>query len=130
VREARIEDGRRAGVKWSGEWTLPRFGHDVHLVAVASGPGVTDLYWPIAKPYQPTSPVVERRVLGSTGAVWLDADGDGKRTSAVDYARRLLREAGGDWRELVRSLTGYDEAVAAQAAGLLREQGVSVQAAE
>jgi hypothetical protein len=130
VREARIEDARRAGVKWSGEWTLPRFRHDVHLVAVASGPGVTDLYWPIAKPYQPASPVVERRVLGSTGVVWLDADGDGKRTSAVEYARRLERNAGGDWRELVRSLSTYDEAVSAQAAGLLQERGVSVRAAE
>jgi hypothetical protein len=74
--------------------------------------------------------VVERRVLGSTGAVWLDGDGDGKRTSAVEYARRLERNAGGDWRELVRSLGTYDEAVSAQAAGLLQERGVSVRAAD
>src|SRR5439155_9229758 len=75
IREARIKDGQRAGVKWSGEWTLPRFRHDVHLVAIASGPAVTGLHWPIAKPYQPTSPVVVSRILGATGAVWLDADG-------------------------------------------------------
>jgi hypothetical protein len=130
IREARIEDGRGAGVKWSSEWTLPRFRHDVHLVAVASGPGVTDLYWPIAKPYQPMSPVVERRVLGLTGAVWLDADGDGQRTSAAEYARRLQRDAGGDWRELVRSLGAYDEAVAVQAAALLQGRGVSLRDAE
>jgi hypothetical protein len=126
VKEARIEEGRRAGEKWSGEWTLPRPRHDLHLVAVASGPGVTDLCWPIAKPYQPSTPVVERRVIGSTGAVWLDADGDGKRTSAAEYARRLLRDAGGDWPKVVKALADYDEAVAAQAAGLLRAKGVSV----
>jgi hypothetical protein len=127
VRVARIEDGKRAGVKWEGEWTLPRFGHDVHLVAVASGPGVRELYWPIARPYQPTSPEVVRRVIGCTGAVWLDADGDGKRTSAWAYAARLSHEAGGEWSKLVKALGGYDEAVAAQAAGLLQGRGVSAQ---
>src|SRR5262249_47065002 len=48
VRQARITDGNRAGVKWSGEWTLPRPRHDVYLVAVATGPGDLGLYWPIA----------------------------------------------------------------------------------
>src|SRR5262249_1792555 len=38
VREERIRDGKRAGVKWSGEWTLPAFKHDTYLAAVASGP--------------------------------------------------------------------------------------------
>jgi hypothetical protein len=130
VREARIEDGKRAGVNWEGEWRLPRFRHDVHLVAVASGPGVRELYWPIARPYQPGSPEVVRRVIGCTGAVWLDADGDGKRTSARAYAERLAREAGGEWSKLVKALGGHDEAVAAQAAGLLQGRGVSVQDAE
>jgi hypothetical protein len=77
VREAPITDGKQAGLKWSGEWRLPPYRHDAHLVALASGPGVEELYLPIAKPYQPTSPVVRRRVIGSTGAVWLDGDGDG-----------------------------------------------------
>ena len=53
VREATIKDGEKAGVKWSGKWTLPRPAHDVHLVAVATGPGVEGLFWPIGKPYQP-----------------------------------------------------------------------------
>jgi hypothetical protein len=126
IRDAIIKDGKQAGVKWAGEWTLPRFKHHVHLVAIASGPGVSDLFWPIAKPYQPTSPVVVRRVLGATGAVWLDADGDGKRTSAFEYAQRLEREAGKDWRKLVKSLGEYDEAVAVQAASLLQAHGLSV----
>jgi hypothetical protein len=124
AREARITDGGKVGVKWSGEWTLPRPAHDVHLAAVATGPGDVGLFWPIAKPYQPASPVVRRRVIGATGAVWLDGDGDGKWTSARGYAERLFREAGGDNDRFVRSLTAYDEAVAAQAADLLRERGV------
>ncbi len=126
VREERIKDGRRAGVKWAGEWTLPRFKHDTWLAVVASGPGVTELYWPIARPYQPTSPVVNRRVLGATGAVWLDADGDGKRTSARGYAERLVKEAAGDWPKVVAALADHDEAVATQAAALLRGRGVSL----
>src|SRR5207253_1776923 len=60
VRAAHIEHGDRPGVKWSGEWRLPRRKHDEHLVAVALGPGVTDLSWPTARPYQPTSPAVAR----------------------------------------------------------------------
>src|SRR5439155_20609096 len=45
IREAVITNGRSAGVKWSGEWLLPRFRHDVNLVAIASCAGVTALYW-------------------------------------------------------------------------------------
>ena len=73
------------------------------------------------------SPNVERRVIGSTGAVWLDADGDGQRTSAFDYAQRLLQATGDDLPKLVSQLGDYDEAVAAQAAGLLQRRGVSLQ---
>lgn len=130
VRQAAIPDGKAAGVKWSGTWTLPRPRHDAHLVAVATGPGVDALYWPIAKPYQPATPVVRKRVVGATGAVWLDADGDGRRTAALDYARRVVDAAHGDWRAAVRALAGYDDAVAAQAAGLLRVAGVPVTGGE
>ena len=34
-----------------------------------------------------------------------------------------MADAGGDWRKAVRALAGFDEAVAAQAAGLLRVAG-------
>ncbi|HEY8503459.1 MAG TPA: CehA/McbA family metallohydrolase, partial [Gemmataceae bacterium] len=127
IREAEIANGDRPGVKWEGEWKLPRFRHDVHLAAIATGPGVTELYWPIAKPYQPASPEARRRVIGSTGAVWIDADGDGERTSAFAYARRLDQQHGKDTAALIRELADYDGAVAAQAAGLLQARGVSVQ---
>jgi hypothetical protein len=99
----------------------------VHLVAIASGPGVRELYWPIAKPYQPTSPLVDRRVIGSTGAVWLDNDGDGRRTSALEYAERLLSRFESETTKIIQALGEYDEAVAAQTAGLLHAKGISVQ---
>jgi hypothetical protein len=125
IREAKIAKPQSTPAKWEGVWKLPRLGHDVHLVAVATGPGVSELYWPIARPYQPTSPHVKRRVIGSTGAVWIDADGDGKRTSAYEYAHRLMKAHGRDVTKLVPALADYDETVAAQVAGLLQARGVS-----
>jgi hypothetical protein len=126
LREVRIEGGQRPGVKWEGSWTLPHCKHDYYLAAVATGPGVTGLYWPIAKPYQPTSPKVERRVLGATGAVWIDGDGDGQWTSAREYAMRLWREAKEDVPKFIGLLGNHDEATAVQAAALLRAKGVSL----
>lgn len=127
IREATIEDGGKPGVKWSGHWDLPRFKQDVFLVAMATGPGVRAPYWPIAKPYQPSSPEVNRMVMGSTGAVWIDADGDGKRTSAYEYARRLLARTGPNAAEVIRALRDDDQATATQAAGMLQAAGVSVE---
>jgi hypothetical protein len=130
IQEAKIADGKKPGLKWESTWDLPRFPYDVHLVAIATGPGVKALYWPIAKPYQPTSPQVLTRVIGSTGAVWIDGDGDGKRSSAHDYAARLMKEFDGDVPKIVPALAEYDEAVAAQAAGLLQARGVNIGSAE
>ncbi len=126
IREAKITGRREPGVLWSGTWTLPRFRHDVYLAAIASGPGVTGLYWPIARPYQATSPVVNRRVIGASGAVWIDSDGDGKRTSAYKYARRALDAAGPVLTKQIQALAPHDEAVAVQAASILQSRGISV----
>ena len=115
------------GVKWSGGWTIPKPRHDVHLVAIATGPGVDGLYWRTAKPYQPVSPVWGPRVIGCSGAVWVDADKDGRRTSARDYAERLVAASDKDVNKLIESLSMYDEAVASQAAHLLRTSGLSLQ---
>jgi hypothetical protein len=126
IREETIREGNKAGVKFEHAWELPKFPQDVHLVAIATGPGVKALYWPIARPYQPTSPKVTTRVIGATGAIWIDSDGDGKRSSAYDYALRLVKDRGTEVPKLVPALAGYDEAVAAQIAGLLHARGVSV----
>ena len=114
------------GVQWVHTWKMPRPKHDVHLVAIAIGPGVEGLYWRTAKPYQPTSPDPRTHVIGCSGAVWLDVDGDGRRTSARDYAERLMTDRD-DFARLCVRLSDYDEATAAQVAHLLRTSGVSLQ---
>ena len=118
------------GVKWVGSWDVPKFQHDVHLVAIATGPGIDSLHWRTAKPYQPTSPDWKASVIGCSGAVWLDVDGDGRRSSARDYAERLATTARGDGKALIASLSKYDDAVAAQAAHLVRVSGTSLQSDE
>lgn len=117
------------GVHWQGVRKLPRPQHDVHLVAVALGKGISSPHWATAKPYQPTSPDFQPTTLGITGAIWLDGDGDGKRSSPYDYAQRLFKVAGGDFVALVKSLAPYDRATAAQAVNLhLSQAGVPEQA--
>jgi hypothetical protein len=121
VREARIAAGTKAGVKWDATWRLPRPVNDVHLVAIAEGPGIAAPYWPTAKPYQPTSTEFTPYVLGLSGAVFVDADSSGKFDSAFDYARRELSVADAT-QPLLERLGAYDTAVAIQVASLLRSQ--------
>ena len=103
-------------------WTLPRPKHDVHLVVVATGPGVTAPYWETPRPYQPASKIFTPRVIGSTNPIWIDGDRDGRFTSARGYAIRVLEGASRDPEKLRAALAGYDEAVAVQAADLARER--------
>jgi hypothetical protein len=107
-------------------WTLQRPKHDVHLVAIATGPGVVAPYWAIPRPYQPVSPHWESRVIGSTNPIWLDGDGDGRFTAARAYAKRLVNEHGSDPAKLVSALNRFDEAVAAQAASFCAAAGQSL----
>src|SRR5262249_24121872 len=88
VREDRVKPRAVGGEKAGVFWEIPRPRYDVHLVAVASGPGVTAPYWPIAPPYQPTSPTWTPRVLSVTNPIFIDGDGDGSWTSARAYAGR------------------------------------------
>lgn len=126
IRREDIDDSKhQSGVKWQGTWKLKQFPHDCHLVAIATGPGVSAAYWPMAKPYQPASPEYKSHVVGSTGAVWIDADGDGKKTPAYMYAERLVNEHKEDLNALLKNLAGYDRAVSLQAASLLRAGGKS-----
>lgn len=97
-------------------WTVPRPRHDVHLVAIASGPGVTAPYWEIPRPYQATSKVFTPRVIGSTNPIWIDADADGRFSSARDYAERLVQQQ--RTGEGAAALEDYDQAVAVQVAHL------------
>jgi len=126
IRETQIlePDSSAPGMKWQGTWRLPRLRHDVHLAAIATGPGVKEPFWPVPRPYQPTSPVWDSYVVGSTGAVWIDADGSGDFNSAFDYASRLVRESADDFDRLMTRLTEYDQAVAVQVARLVHVQKI------
>ena len=106
------------GIIWKQSWQFPRPPHDVHLVALATGPGIRQLYWPTAKPYQPTSDNPQTTVVGCSGAIWLDVDGDGQSTSARELAQQHVAAAAGDLPGLLGALAGYDAAVVAQAAHL------------
>jgi hypothetical protein len=101
-------------------WQVPRPRHDVHLVAIATGPGVAAPFWETARPYQPSSKDFTPRVVGSTNPIWIDGDGDGRFTAARGYAEELVRRAAGDPVALRRALAGFDNAVAQQATAALR----------
>ena len=85
--------GEAPACNGEGDLAAPAPAHDVHLVAVATGPGVTAPHWPTAKPYQPTSPNFTPYVLGVSGAVFVDVDGSGAFDSALTYARREVAPA-------------------------------------
>lgn len=74
LREETITDPGRAGEKARFTWEIPRPSIDTFLVVIATGPGPTDPFWPIPRPYQPASPVFTPQVIGSTNPVWIDVD--------------------------------------------------------
>jgi hypothetical protein len=130
VREQTIDAPPGVPEKARVVWALPRPAHDVHLVAIASGPGVMAPYWAIAKPYQPTSRAWTPRVLGATNPIRVDGDGDGSWTSPRGYAEAVVRRVGTNAESLLPALEPYDEAVAAQAAGLCSAAGRDLSDAE
>ena len=121
-------DAKSQGVKANVEWILPRPAHDVHLIAIATGPGVGAPFWAIPKPYQPTSPGWTNRVIGVTNPIWIDADGDGQFTAARGYAKRLVEKHRADPSDLIAALRNYDESVSAQVAALRAAAGMQIEA--
>jgi hypothetical protein len=80
LREESFAPIYKPGVKKRLDWKIPKPAHDIYLLAIASGPGVTAPFWRIPKPYQPTSTAWNPRVIGATNPIWIDCDGDGKFT--------------------------------------------------
>ena len=106
-------------------WTIPKPNHDVALVLLASGNGMTAPYWAVARPYQPSSKHFEQPVIGATNPVWIDADGDGQYTSPRNYAQKLVVHSNdGDLPRVIDTLREYDWAVATQTAEILQEKGL------
>ena len=110
-------------VKAEVDWVLPRPTHDVHLIALATGPGITAPFWESPRPYQPTSTKHNPRVQGATNPVFIDGDNDGKFTAPRLQAEQLLKQNTGDLNGLFDALESRDEAVATQMAALLHASG-------
>jgi hypothetical protein len=126
IREELIEPIKSPGIKWKGSWILPKFKNDVFLVAVAEGPYTHLPFWPLVKPFQPRSPEWKPAVIGISGAVWMDTDGDGQKTSAFNYASDAWKKSNGNIQPFIKRLASFDEAVAVQAASILQQQGWSL----
>ncbi len=129
-RPVEVKAGSRPGVKVSFTWEIPRPRHDVYLVAVASGPGVTAPFWAIPRPYRPTSRSWTPRVLGVSNPIYIDGDGDAAWTSPKGYAERVIERVGIEAARLLPALEPYDEAVAAQAAALCQAAGRDIRGPE
>jgi hypothetical protein len=109
--------------------SLPRPRQDTWLVAIATGPGVREPYWPLSRPYQPTRADWDPRLIGSTSPIRVDGDGDGRYSSPADYARQIVEANGTDPQKLVAALAAYDGATSVQAASLCRWKGLDLSAA-
>lgn len=83
LREATLADSGRAGEKARVTWEIPRPAEDTFLVVIATGPGPAGAFWPIPRPFQPTSPVFTPRVIGSTNPVWIEVEGGANRKQAL-----------------------------------------------
>ncbi|MBK8036397.1 MAG: CehA/McbA family metallohydrolase [Verrucomicrobiaceae bacterium] len=112
IREEKLSANHQPGEKAKVVWDVPKPTHDMHLIAIATGPGITEAFWEIPRPYQPSSKTFTSRVIGATNPVWIDADGDGKFEPAFAIAQRVLREAGGDPSQVNRE--NLDQAVQTQ----------------
>ncbi|MFP6907175.1 MAG: CehA/McbA family metallohydrolase [Verrucomicrobiota bacterium] len=118
-------DANEVGViKFGRQVLLPNPGYDVWFAAVATGPGITDNYWPCAKPYQRLTERHEAYFLGLSPAVRVDANGDGAWQSAFAHARDLVKQYPDSPEDALRSCARYDTAVAAQLASVLVRNGV------
>jgi len=104
IKEATIANGNAPGIKYRTIWMLPKPKHDVFLVAIAEGPGVSLPFWPIAKPFQHNTPDWTSHVIGSSGAVWVDADNDTHFSSSLEYAKKLVEDSKSNLDTLIKKL--------------------------
>ena len=122
------DSSNAAGEKFRHTWRIPRdeLKHDIWVSAVATGPGVTAPYWPMAKPYDADSPVFEPRAFSCTGAVYIDADADGKFTSPAGYADQVISQHGQELAVIEKALQDHHISVSHQVASRLQASGTDL----
>jgi hypothetical protein len=102
---------------------------DTWYVLIADTPGVTNAYWSIARPYQPSSPEWNPVMIGATNPIWVDVDDDGRFTPPRLTAKNIL-QANPDSGPLLAALAEHDWATAVHVAELLHESGTDLQSAK
>lgn len=110
-------EARQGTLKARERFSIGPFGNDVHLIAIATGPGVSKPYFETPRPYQLSSKVFNPRLIGATNPIWVDGDGDGRYSSPYATAGRIVRGEG-----VLQRLEKMDSAVAVQAASLLHQR--------
>jgi hypothetical protein len=78
--------------------------HDAWLVAVVIGDEVKGEFWPSLNPY----------TMAATNPVFLDGDGDGRYSSPLKTAQKILQRGGSGEKEIEAALTTCDSAVGIQ----------------
>jgi len=118
IHQATLQSQTGAPLRIHRKVALPRMKQDAWLVAIATGPGVSQPFWPIPRPYQPTSKTWTPRIIGLTNPIRIDADYDGRWGSPYDLAKAVL--ASDKMDEALRSI---NRAAALQLASILHAQG-------
>ena len=106
--------------------TLPSPKHDTHLIAIATGPGITEPFWESPRPYVPTSRKHEPRVQGATNPIFFDGDGDGKYAPPRLQAEQMFTKYSKDLSSLFSTLSSKDSAIAAQLASVMHRSGLKL----
>jgi hypothetical protein len=130
IREESLTGDNKAGLKWQKTWRIPSPSHDIFLAAIAEGPAIARPFWSLAKPYQPTSLDWTPRFMGSTGAVWVDADKNEIQDPAYYYATVIMDASEGRMDKIMNDLRAYDRSVAIQVAMLLWTHGKNLDSEE
>jgi hypothetical protein len=124
-----FEMKKTAGRPLAFKARFPKPKADAWYVLVAETPGMTNAYWSIARPYQPSSPEWNPAMIGATNPVYLDANGDGFYSAPRQIALHL-NEKFVSPHDLIPALDNYDWAISAHVAEILTESGTDLTAAE
>lgn len=120
---------KQAGKPLAFKARFPKPKADAWYVLIAEAPGMTNAYWSIARPYQPTSPEWNPTMIGATNPIYVDANGDGLYSSPRQTALHLGEQYASP-HDIIMALDRHNWGVATQMAELLHEARVDLTAAE